>query len=165
MNTKGKSSILFRSTILIFFILMFSLTSTAAAQNSDSDSSTTESHLIGTCQTFTELQNEKLNIEKKLNETKQNFLPNMILEKSLTLKLDDLNSKLALFANDNEFTKLQNEKLNIEKRLNETKQNFLPNLILEKSLTLRLDDLNSKLAFLTDNRYCSDLEKHIEAQN
>ena len=56
------------------------------------------------------------------------------------------------------FTKLQNEKLNIEKQLNETKQNFLPNLILEKSLTLKLDDLNSKLAFLTDNRYCSNLK-------
>ncbi len=108
MNTKGKSPILFRSTILIFFILMFSLTSTAAAQNSDS--STTESHLIGTCQTFTELQNEKLNIEK---------------------------------------------------RLNETRQNFLPNLILEKSLTLKLDDINSKLTFLTDNRYCNELEKNI----
>ena len=104
MNTKGKSPILFRSTILIFFILMFSLTSTAAAQNSDS--STTESHLIGTCQTFT-------------------------------------------------------EKLNIEKRLNETRQNFLPNLILEKSLTLKLDDINSKLTFLTDNRYCNELEKNI----
>jgi hypothetical protein len=75
------------------------------------------------------------------------------------LKLDDLNSKLALFSNDNEITKLQNEKLNIEKQLNETKQNFLPNLILEKSLTLKLDDLNSKLAFLTDNRYCSNLKE------
>jgi len=57
------------------------------------------------------------------------------------------------------FTKLQNEKLNIEKQLNETKQNFLPNLILEKSLTLKLDDLNSKLAFLTDNRDCSNLKE------
>jgi ribosomal protein L28 len=132
------------------------------AQNS---TSITESHLIGNCQAFTKLQNEKLNLEKKLNETKQNFLPNLIQEKSLTLKLDDLNSKLALFANDNEFTKLQNEKLNLEKKLNETKQNFLPNLIQEKSLTLKLDDLNSKLALLTDNRYCSELEKRITDQN
>jgi hypothetical protein len=77
----------------------------------------------------------------------------------------DSGTESHLVGTDNEFTKLQNEKLNIEKRLNETKQNFLPNLILEKSLTLRLDDLNSKLAFLTDNRYCSDLEKHIEEQN
>ena len=161
MNTKGKSLIFFRSIIVILFISLFYL-NPVMAQKSDSG---TESHLVGTCQVFTKLQNEKLNIEKRLNETKQNFLPNLILEKSLTLRLDDLNSKLALFANDNEFTKLQNEKLNIEKRLNETKHNFLPNLILEKSLTLRLDDLNSKLAFLTDNRYCSDLEKHIEEQN
>ncbi len=161
MNTEGKSLIFFRSIIVILFISIFYLNPVVVAQKSDSG---TESHLVGTCQVFTKLQNEKLNIEKRLNETKQNFLPNLILEKSLTLRLDDLNSKLALFANDNEFTKLQNEKLNIEKRLNETKQNFLPNLILEKSLTLRLDDLNSKLAFLTDNRYCSDLEKQIEEQ-
>ena len=80
-----------------------------------------------------------------MNETKKNFLPNLILEKSLTLRLDDINSKLALFANENEFTKLQNEKLDFEKKLNETKKNFLPNLILEKSLTLRLDDINSNL--------------------
>jgi hypothetical protein len=146
---------------MILFLSMFYLAPTIA-QNS---TSITESHLVGNCQAFTKLQNEKLNLEKKLNETKQNFLPNLILEKSLTLKLDDLNSKLALFANDNEFTKLQNEKLNLEKKLNETKQNFLPNLILEKSLTLKLDDLNSKLAFLTDNRYCSDLEKQITDQN
>jgi hypothetical protein len=91
------------------------------AQNS---TSITESHLIGNCQAFTKLQNEKLNLEKKLNETKQNFLPNLIQEKSLTLKLDDLNS-----------------------------------------LTLKLDDLNSKLALLTDNRYCSELEKRITDQN
>ena len=52
----------------------------------------------------------------------------------------NLNSKLALFANDNEFTKLQNEKLNLEKKLNETKQNFLPNLIQEKSLNLKIDE-------------------------
>ncbi len=162
MNTEGKSLIFFRSIIVILFISMFSLAPTVAAQNSDS---ATESHLVGTCQAFTKLQNEKLDLEKKLNETKQNFLPNLILEKSLTLRLDDINSKLALFANENEFTKLQNEKLDSEKKLNETKQNFLPNLILEKSLTLRLDDINSKLAFLTDNRYCSDLEKHIDEQN
>jgi hypothetical protein len=162
MNTKGKSPFFFRSIIVMFFILMFSLTSTVAAQNSDS---TTGSHLVGACQTFTKLQNEKLDLEKRLNETKQNFLPNLILEKSLTLELDDINSKLALFANDNEFTKLQNEKLDLEKRLNETKQNFLPNLILEKSLTLELDDINSKLTFLTDNRSCSELEKHIDQQN
>ncbi|HYY71681.1 MAG TPA: hypothetical protein VE595_04655 [Nitrososphaeraceae archaeon] len=110
MNTEGKSLIFFRSIIVILFISLFYL-NPVMAQKSDSG---TESHLVGTCQVF---------------------------------------------------TKLQNEKLNIEKRLNETKQNFLPNLILEKSLTLRLDDLNSKLAFLTDNRYCSDLEKHIEKQN
>jgi ribosomal protein L28 len=159
MNINEQST-LYRSVIMILFLSMFYISS-AIAQNS---TSITESHLVGNCQTFTKLQNEKLNIEQKLNETKQNFLPNLILEKSLTLKLDDLNSKLALFANDNEFTKLQNEKLNIEQKLNETKQNFLPNLILEKSLTLKLDDLNSKLAFLTDNRYCSDLEKHISDQ-
>ena len=110
MSTEGKSLIFFRSIIVILFISMFYL-APIAAQNSNSG---TESHLVGTCQVFTKLQNEKLNIEKKLNETKQNFLPNLILEKSLTLKLDDL---------------------------------------------------NSKLAFLTDNRYCSDLEKHIEEQN
>src|SRR5687768_8635699 len=160
MNTNEKST-LFRSIIVIFFLSMFYL-APILAQNS---TSITESHLVGTCQAFTKLQNEKLNLEKKLNETKQNFLPNLIQEKSLTLKLDDINSKLALFANDNEFTKLQNEKLNLEKKLNETKQNFLPNLIQEKSLTLKLDDINSKLAFLTDNRYCSDLEKHIIDQN
>ena len=111
MNTEGKSPVFFRSIIVMFFILMFSLTSTVAAQNSDS---TTGSDLVGACQIF---------------------------------------------------TKLQNEKLDLEKRLNETKQNFLPNLILEKSLTLELDDINSKLAFLTDNRYCSELEKHIDQQN
>ena len=136
------------SIIVVLFISIFYL-DPILAQNSD----------LGTCEIFTKLQNEKLNIEKQLNETKQNFLPNLILEKSLTLKLDDLNSKLALFSNDNEITKLQNEKLNIEKQLNETKQNFLPNLILEKSLTLKLDDLNSKLVFLTDNRYCSNLKE------
>src|SRR6187397_1220731 len=150
MNT-NKKSVLFRSIIImILFLSMFYL-APIIAQNS---TSITESHLIGNCQTFTKLQNEKLNLEKKLNETKQNFLPNLILEKSLTLKLDDLNSKLELFANDNEFTKLQNEKLNLEKKLNETKQNFLPNLILEKSLTLKLDDLNSKLElFANDNEF------------
>src|SRR5215203_3335871 len=161
MNT-NKKSVLFRPIIImILFLSMFYL-APIIAQNS---TSITESHLVGNCKAFTKLQDEKLNLEKKLNETKQNFLPNLILEKSLTLKLDDLNSKLALFANDNEFTKLQDEKINLEKKLNETKQNFLPNLILEKSLTLKLDDLNSKLAFLTDNRYCSDLEKHITDQN
>ena len=162
MNTEGKSLVFFRSIIVILFISIFYLNPLVVAQKSDLG---TESDLVGTCQVFTKLQNEKLNIEKRLNETKQNFLPNLILEKSLTLRLDDLNSKLALFANDNEFTKLQNEKLDLEKRLNETKQNFLPNLILEKSLTLELDDINSKLAFLTDNRYCSELEKHIDQQN
>ena len=111
MNTEGKSLIFFRSIIVILFISMFSLAPTVAAQNSDS---ATETHLVETCQAFTKLQNEKLDLEKKLNETKQNFLPN---------------------------------------------------LILEKSLSLRLDDINSKLAFLTDNRYCSDLEKHIDEQN
>ncbi|MGI9010769.1 MAG: hypothetical protein ACR2F1_06250 [Nitrososphaeraceae archaeon] len=109
MNTNEQST-LFRSIIMLLFLSMFYLSS-AIAQDS---TSITESHLVGNCQTFTKLQNEKLNIEKKLNETKQNFLPNLILEKSLTLKLDDL---------------------------------------------------NSKLAFLTDNRYCSDLEKHIPDQN
>ena len=109
MNTNEQST-LFRSIIMLLFLSMFYLSS-AIAQDS---TSITESHLVGNCQTFTKLQNEKLNIEKKLNETKENFLPNLILEKSLTLKLDDL---------------------------------------------------NSKLAFLTDNRYCSDLEKHIEEQN
>ena len=156
-----KSQLYLESIIVIFFLSMFYL-APILAQNS---TSITESHLVGTCQAFTKLQNEKLNLEKKLNETKQNFLPNLIQEKSLTLKLDDINSKLALFANDNEFTKLQNEKLNLEKKLNETKQNFLPNLIQEKSLTLKLDDINSKLAFLTDNRYCSNLEKQITDQN
>ena len=109
MNTNEQST-LFRSIIMLLFLSMFYLSS-AIAQDS---TSITESHLVGNCQTFTKLQNEKLNIEKKLNETKENFLPNLILEKSLTLKLDDL---------------------------------------------------NSKLAFLTDNRYCSDLEKHITDQN
>ncbi|MGZ5486039.1 MAG: hypothetical protein ACXWFB_09050 [Nitrososphaeraceae archaeon] len=109
MNTNEQST-LFRSIIMLLFLSMFYLSS-AIAQDS---TSITESHLVGNCQTFTKLQNEKLNIEKKLNETKQNFLPNLILEKSLTLKLDDL---------------------------------------------------NSKLAFLTDNRYCSELEKHIPDQN
>ncbi len=111
MNTEGKSLIFYRSIIVILFFSMFSLAPTVTAQNSDS---TTESHLVGTCQAFTKLQNEKLDLENKLNETKQNFLPN---------------------------------------------------LILEKSLTLELDDINSKLAFLADNRYCSDLEKHIDEQN
>ena len=160
MNTNEKST-LFSAFITILFLSIFYLSPTIA-QNS---TSITESHLVGNCQTFTKLQNEKLNLEKKLNETKQNFLPNLIQEKSLNLKIDDLNSKLALFANDNEFTKLQNEKLNLEKKLNETKQNFLPNLIQEKSLNLKIDDLNSKLAFLTDNKYCSNLEKHITDQN
>ncbi len=110
MNT-NKKSVLFKSIIImILFLSMFYL-APIIAQNS---TSITESHLIGNCQTFTKLQNEKLNLEKKLNETKQNFLPNLILEKSLTLKLDDLNSKLEL---------------------------------------------------LTDNRYCSELEKHITDQN
>jgi|SRR6187200_1623378 len=110
MNT-NKKSVLFRSIIImILFLSMFYL-APIIAQNS---TSITESHLIGNCQAFTKLQNEKLNLEKKLNETKQNFLPNLILEKSLTLKLDDLNSKLEL---------------------------------------------------LTDNRYCSELEKHITDQN
>src|SRR5918996_893370 len=109
MNT-NKKSVLFRPIIIILFLSMFYLTP-IIAQNS---TSITESHLVGNCKAFTKLQDAKLNLEKKLNETKQNFLPNLILEKSLTLKLDDLNSKLALFANDNEFTKLQNEKLNIE---------------------------------------------------
>ena len=107
----NKQSVLFRSIIImILFLSMFYL-APIIAQNS---TSITESHLIWNCQAFTKLQNEKLNLEKKLNETKQNFLPNLILEKSLTLKLDDLNSKLAL---------------------------------------------------LTDNRYCSELEKHITDQN
>ena len=160
MNANEKST-LFSAIIMILFLSIFYLSPTIA-QNS---TSITESHLVGNCQAFTKLQNEKLNLEKKLNETKQNFLPNLIQEKSLNLKIDDFNSKLALFANDNEFTKLQNEKLNLEKKLNETKQNFLPNLIQEKSLNLKIDDLNSKLAFLTDNKYCSNLEKHITNQN
>ena len=160
MNANEKST-LFSAIITILFLSIFYLSPTIA-QNS---TPITESHLVGNCQAFTKLQNEKLNLEKKLNETKQNFLPNLIQEKSLNLKIDDLNSKLALFANDNEFTKLQNEKLNLEKKLNETKQNFLPNLIQEKSLNLKIDDLNSKLAFLTDNKYCSNLEKHITDQN
>ena len=160
MNANEKST-LFSAIIMILFLSIFYLSPTIA-QNS---TSITESHLVGNCQAFTKLQNEKLNLEKKLNETKQNFLPNLIQEKSLNLKIDNFNSKLALFANDNEFTKLQNEKLNLEKKLNETKQNFLPNLIQEKSLNLKIDDLNSKLAFLTDNKYCSDLEKHITNQN
>ena len=108
MNIEEKSLIFFRSIIVILFFSMFSLAPTVTAQNSYS---TTESHLVGTCQAFTKLQNEKVDLEKKLNETKQNFLPNLILEKSLTLKLDDI---------------------------------------------------NSKLAFLTDNRYCSELEKHMD---
>jgi hypothetical protein len=109
MNTNEKST-LFSAFIMILFLSIFYLSSTIA-QNS---TSITESHLVGNCQTFTKLQNEKLNLEKKLNETKQNFLPNLIQEKSLNLKIDDL---------------------------------------------------NSKLAFLTDNKYCSDLEKHITDQN
>ena len=110
MNT-NKKSVLFRPIIImILFLSMFYL-APIIAQNS---TSITESHLVGNCKAFTKLQDAKLNLEKKLNETKQNFLPNLILEKSLTLKLDDL---------------------------------------------------NSKLAFLTDNRYCSDLEKHITDQN
>ncbi|MGI0050483.1 MAG: hypothetical protein ACRD8K_01985 [Nitrososphaeraceae archaeon] len=160
MNANEKST-LFSAIIMILFLSIFYLSPTIA-QNS---TSITESHLVGNCQAFTKLQDAKLNLEKKLNETKQNFLPNLIQEKSLNLKIDDLNSKLALFANDNEFTKLQDEKLNLEKKLNETKQNFLPNLIQEKSLNLKIDDLNSKLVFLTENKYCSDLEKHITDQN
>jgi hypothetical protein len=109
MNTNEKS-ILFRSIIVILFFSMFYL-APIIAQNS---TSITESHLVGNCQAFTKLQNEKLNLEKKLNETRENFLPNLIQEKSLTLKLDDI---------------------------------------------------NSKLTFLTDNRYCSNLEKHITDQN
>ena len=110
MNTNEKL-VVFRSIIImIIFLSMFYL-APIIAQNS---TSITESHLIGNCQAFTKLQNEKLNLEKKLNETKQNFLPNLIQEKSLTLKLDDLNSKLAL---------------------------------------------------LTENRYCSELEKRITDQN
>lgn len=109
MNTNEKST-LFSAFIMILFLSVFYLSPTIA-QNS---TSITESHLVGNCQTFTKLQNEKLNLEKKLNETKQNFLPNLIQEKSLNLKIDDL---------------------------------------------------NSKLAFLTDNKYCSNLEKHITDQN
>jgi len=109
MNTNEKST-LFSAFIMILFLSMFYL-APIIAQNS---TSITESHLIGNCQAFTKLQNEKLNLEKKLNETKQNFLPNLIQEKSLNLKIDDL---------------------------------------------------NSKLAFLTDNKYCSNLEKHITDQN
>lgn len=109
MNTNEKST-LFSAFIMILFLSIFYLSPTIA-QNS---TSITESHLVGNCQTFTKLQNEKLNLEKKLNETKQNFLPNLIQEKSLNLKIDDL---------------------------------------------------NSKLAFLTDNKYCSNLEKHITNQN
>ena len=109
MNTNEKST-LFSAFITILFLSIFCLSPTIA-QNS---TSITESHLVGNCQTFTKLQNEKLNLEKKLNETKQNFLPNLIQEKSLNLKIDDL---------------------------------------------------NSKLAFLTDNKYCSNLEKHITDQN
>jgi hypothetical protein len=110
MNT-NKKSVLFRSIIIMILLFSMFYLAPIIAKNS---TSITESHLIGNCQTFTKLQNEKLNLEKKLNETKQNFLPNLILEKSLTLKLDDLNSKLEL---------------------------------------------------LTDNRYCSELEKHITDQN
>ena len=109
MNTNEKST-LFSAIIMILFLSIFYLSPTIA-QNS---TSITESHLVGNCLTFTKLQNEKLNLEKKLNETKQNFLPNLIQEKSLNLKIDDL---------------------------------------------------NSKLAFLTDNKYCSNLEKHITDQN
>ena len=109
MNTNEKST-LFSAFIMILFLSIFYLSPTIA-QNS---TSITESHLVGNCQTFTKLQNEKLNLEKKLNETKQNFLPNLIQEKSLNLKIDDL---------------------------------------------------NSKLVFLTENKYCSDLEKHITDQN
>jgi len=109
MNTNEKST-LFSAFIMILFLSIFYISPTIA-QNS---TSITESHLVGNCQTFTKLQNEKLNLEKKLNETKQNFLPNLIQEKSLNLKIDDL---------------------------------------------------NSKLAFLTDNKYCSNLEKHITDQN
>ncbi|HEY6588504.1 MAG TPA: hypothetical protein VIY98_09445 [Nitrososphaeraceae archaeon] len=109
MNTNEKST-LFSAFIMILFLSIFYLSPTIA-QNS---TSITESHLVGNCLTFTKLQNEKLNLEKKLNETKQNFLPNLIQEKSLNLKIDDL---------------------------------------------------NSKLAFLTDNKYCSNLEKHITDQN
>ena len=104
MNTEGKSLIFFRSIIVILFISMFSLAPTVAAQNSDS---ATETHLVETCQAFTKLQNEKLNIEKQLNETKQNFLPNLILEKSLTLKLDDLNSKLAFLTDNRDCSNLK----------------------------------------------------------
>ena len=109
MNTNEKST-LFSAFIMILFLSIFYLSPTIA-QNS---TSITESHLVGNCQAFTKLQDEKLNLEKKLNETKQNFLPNLIQEKSLNLKIDDL---------------------------------------------------NSKLVFLTENKYCSDLEKHITDQN
>ena len=93
------------------------------------------------------------------------FVSIFYLNPVVVAQKSDLGTESDLVGTCQVFTKLQNEKLNIEKRLNETKQNFLPNLILEKSLTLRLDDLNSKLTFLTDNRHCSDLEKHIEEQN
>ncbi len=109
MNANEKS--MFRSIIIMILFLSIFYLSPTIAQNS---TSITESHLVGSCQAFTKLQNEKFNLEKKLNETKQNFLPNLIQEKSLNLKIDDL---------------------------------------------------NSKLAFLTDNKYCSDLEKHITDQN
>jgi hypothetical protein len=109
MNANEKST-LFSAIIMILFLSIFYLSPTIA-QNS---TSITESHLVGNCQAFTKLQDEKLNLEKKLNETKQNFLPNLIQEKSLNLKIDNL---------------------------------------------------NSKLVFLTENKYCSDLEKHITDQN
>ena len=109
MNANEKST-LFTAIIMILFLSIFYLSPTIA-QNS---TSITESHLVVNCQAFTKLQDEKLNLEKKLNETKQNFLPNLIQEKSLNLKIDDL---------------------------------------------------NSKLVFLTENKYCSDLEKHITDQN
>ena len=91
MNANEKST-LFSAIIMILFLSIFYLSPTIA-QNS---TSITESHLVGSCQAFTKLQNEKFNLEKKLNETKQNFLPNLIQEKSLNLKIDDLKSKLCI---------------------------------------------------------------------
>ncbi|HJT83785.1 MAG TPA: hypothetical protein VJ697_04830 [Nitrososphaeraceae archaeon] len=96
MKMEEKYLVFLRSIIVVLFISIFYL-DPILAQNSDS----------GTCGIFTKLQNEKLNIEKQLNETKQNFLPNLILEKSLTLKLDDLNSKLAFLTNNRDCSNLK----------------------------------------------------------
>ena len=81
MNVNEKST-LFSAVIMILFLSIFYLSPTIA-QNS---TSITESHLVGSCQAFTKLQNEKikgtLNIYTLTNgnrsKTNFNYLSNKI---------------------------------------------------------------------------------------